>query len=347
MEGRFEMKKITVALLAFLIMAWLPVFGWALTESEYKAKLAAMKPKDFPTKPIEFVVVYPAGGGMDVTARILGKYVEKYIDNRVMIINRAGGAGMIGHTWLATQAPNDGYTVGILSGLTLTDGLTRAKGKWTYRNFEAMNFLNENPQSWIVTTKGRFKDKSLKEILEVAKKNPNTVKVAGGSGTTSQFLVEDVEYAAGVKFIQVPFPGGKDAITSLLGGHLDVSFGYLPEFKGNLEAGQVQVVANAGERDPYLPNVPTFNEILGVDYIWWTAMRYSALPKGAPKDRFKFLESAIDAALHDPGLIKDMDQTGNKVGHKYMNSDAVSKYVDKLFETYVKFLKRTGRELYE
>jgi len=218
------MKKITVALLGFLIMAWLPALGWALTESEYKAKLTAMKPKDFPTKPIEFVVVYPAGGGMDVTARILGKYVEKYIDNRVIIVNRAGGSGMIGHTWLATQAPNDGYTVGILSGLTLTDGLTRAKGKWTYRNFEAMNFLNENPQSWIVTTKGRFKDKSLKEILEVAKKNPNTVKVAGGSGTTSQFLVEDVEHAAGVKFIQVPFPGGKDAITSLLGGHLDLSF---------------------------------------------------------------------------------------------------------------------------
>ena len=78
-----------------------------------KAELAKLKPKDFPTGPIEYTVVYPAGGGMDVTARLLAKYVEKWSGDKIVVNNRTGGAGMVGHAYLATQAKPDGYTVGV------------------------------------------------------------------------------------------------------------------------------------------------------------------------------------------------------------------------------------------
>src|SRR5437588_10988622 len=96
-----------------------------------KADLAKLKPKDFPTQPIEYTVVYPAGGGMDVTARLLAKYVEKWSDHRIIVNNRTGGAGMVGHAYLATQAKPDGYTVGIIANLMWGDAMLRPQDRWT------------------------------------------------------------------------------------------------------------------------------------------------------------------------------------------------------------------------
>jgi len=99
--------------------------------------VAKLKPKDFPNQPIEYTVVYPAGGGMDVTARLLAKYVEKVSGDKVLVNNRTGGGGMVGHTFLATQAKNDGYTVVFVprangrsptSNLSATSTATRSSG---------------------------------------------------------------------------------------------------------------------------------------------------------------------------------------------------------------------------
>ena len=102
----------------------------------------AVKPKDFPTQPIEYVVVYPAGGGMDVTARLLAKYVEKATGDKILVNNRTGGAGMVGHTYLATQAKPDGYTVGVLANLVWGDAMLRAQGKWAHTDLEPIGYLN-------------------------------------------------------------------------------------------------------------------------------------------------------------------------------------------------------------
>ena len=91
-------------------------------EAEIKAKLKALQPKDFPKDPLELVVVYPAGGGMDITARILAKYLEKWTDHKVIVTNKAGGGGMVGHTFLSLQAPNDGHTIGVIASLYWGDG---------------------------------------------------------------------------------------------------------------------------------------------------------------------------------------------------------------------------------
>ena len=93
------MKKIVQLICAAMIVFSFLTVAYAQTDSQ--AKLKTIKPKDYPTEPITFVVVYPAGGGMDVTARLLAKYVEKYIDNVSIVENRTGGTGLIGHTYLA------------------------------------------------------------------------------------------------------------------------------------------------------------------------------------------------------------------------------------------------------
>src|ERR1700755_3299574 len=103
------------SVIALALLSALLATPAAAQGGDAKAELAKLKPKDFPTGPIEYTVVYPAGGGMDVTARLLAKYVEKWSDHRIIVNNRTGGAGMVGHAYLATQAKPDGYTVGIIA----------------------------------------------------------------------------------------------------------------------------------------------------------------------------------------------------------------------------------------
>ncbi len=337
------MKKMVVFLCATLIVFSVVTLAYAQTDP--KAKLKAIKPKDYPTEPITFVVVYPAGGGMDVTARMLAKYVEKYIDNRVVVENRTGGTGLIGHTYLTTQAKNDGYTVGILAGSYFwLDDLLRSQGKWSYKNMEAVAYINEDPNTWIASTEGPLKDKSLKEVIELAKQKPDTIKVAIGVETSSQFLVEDVEMITGGKFTKVPFQGGAPAVVAMLGNHIEIAGYYYNEYKSHLEAGKVKVLGQAGgERSVYFPTTPTFNEVLGVNHILWTVWRYAAVPKGVPPERVRYLEEAILTALRDPECIKEYEKIGSKVGIKHLGAKQSAEEVEKQYKASRDFFVKKGR----
>jgi len=337
------MKKVVTVLCVGLIVFSFLTLAYAQTDP--KAKLRAIKPKDFPTEPITFVVVYPAGGGMDVTARLLAKFVEKYIDARVVVENRTGGTGLVGHNYLATQAKNDGYTVGILAGSYFwLDDLLRAQGKWSYKNMEAVAYINEDPNTWVISTEGALKDKSLKEVIDLAKQKPDTIKVAIGVETSSQFLVEDVEMVAGTKFTQVPFQGGAPAIVAMLGNHIDIAGYYYSEYKGHLDAGKARVLGQAGaERSAYFPNTPTFNEALGVNNILWSVWRYAAVPKGVPPERIKYLEQAILAALHDPECVKEFDKLGSKIGPKFLDAKQTDQEVEKQYKASRDFFVKKGR----
>ena len=339
----FRMNKVLLLLLALVIGFSFQASAYAQTD--VKAKLKTIKPKDYPTEPITFVVVYPAGGGMDVTVRLLAKYVEKYIDTRVIVENRPGGNGIIGHTYLTTQAKNDGYTVALLAGgYFWQDSLLRSGGKWSYRNLEPLAYINEDPNTWVVSTEGILKDKSLKEVIALAKQKPDTISVAIGVDTIPQFLVEDVEMSSGAKFTKVPFQGGAPGVISMLGGHIDIAGYYYNEYKSFIEAGKVKVLGQAGaERSDYFPNTPTFNETLGVNHILWSVWRYAAVPKGVPPERAKYLEEAILAALHDPECIKEYANIGSKVGNKYLDAKQTTLEVEKQYKATQDFFNKTGR----
>ena len=177
------------------VLALLPIVVFAQA-GDVKAKLKSMKPQDYPTQSIEFVVAFPAGGGMDFTARILAKHVEKYIDSRVIVVNKPGGGGIIGNTYRATQAANDGYTVGIPSTRILSDDLLKAKGAWSYKNLQALAFITEEPVTWIVSTTGPLKDMALNDVIQMSTQKPDTLKVAVIPDISFQWLAETVERMA-------------------------------------------------------------------------------------------------------------------------------------------------------
>ena len=332
-----------VAILAIALVGSAPAL--AQTEAEIKARLKSLQPKDYPKDPLEFVVVYPAGGGMDFTARILAKYVEKWADHKIIVTNKAGGGGMVGHTYLSLQAPNDGYTIGIIASLFWGDGFRRSEGKFDYKSLEPIAFVNYDPVTWLVRTDGPFKDKTLKDIAAYSKEKPGELKAGVTAGSSSEFIPEQVEEVSGGKIIKVPFQGGAPSITALLGGHIDVSFGYLVEYKGHLEAGKVKVIGITNtERSPALPDVATFNETFGVNDIVWVAWRYAALPRGVAPERKAWLEAVLNAALNDPAIAPEYAATGGIMQTKRLrNAPDVAAEVEKLANLERDFLVKTGR----
>ncbi len=312
--------------------------------SQVDPAVAKLKPKDFPSQSIEYTVVYPAGGGMDVTARLLAKSVEKVSGDKIVVNNRTGGGGMVGHTFLATQAKPDGYTVGVVANLLWGDALLRAQGKWQLSDLETIGYLNSDALIWLVQGDGPLKGKSLKEIMQIARDKPGTLRVATVPGTMWEYLVEQLEANTGAKFLRVPFQGGGAGINAMAGGNVDLAQGFYSEFRGLFDAGKVAPVAVAStERLSYLKDVPTFNEQLGATEYTWQVVRFAVVPKGTPADRKAYLGAAIRSAMKDPELVAEYAKAGVFFDGKLMNSGDIAKDVNEYAERERAFYMKTGR----
>ena len=334
------MKRIALAL---AIAAALCPAAVLAQSNDPKAELAKLKPQDFPIQPIEFTVVYPAGGGMDVAARLLGKYVEKVSGDRIIVNNRTGGAGMVGHAYLATQAKPDGYTVGTLANLVWGDAMLRAQGRWAYTDLEPIAYVNTDALTWVGPTEGPYKGFTLKQFIQAAKDKPGTIRVATVPGSMWDYIVEQIE-ATGAKFLRVPFQGGGAGIAALVGGNVDIAQGFYSEFRGYLDAGKVAPLAVAANgRMDFLKDMPTFNEALGSSDYLWQVIRFVVVPKGTPADRKAYLGAIVRAAMQDPELVAEYKKTGAFFDPKLANSKDLPKDLGEYAEKEREFYVKTGK----
>ncbi len=316
----------------------------ATAMAQVSPEVAKLKPKDFPTQSIEYTVVYPAGGGMDLTARQLAKYAEQVSGDKILVNNRTGGAGMVGHTYLATQAKPDGYTVGILANLVWGDAMLRGKEKWSLSNLETIAYINSDALAWVSATKGPFAGKSAKEIVQTAKDKPGTVRVAIVPGSMWEYLIDQIEAATGAKFLRVPFQGGKPGIVALLGGNVDIAQGFYGEFESYLQADQVKPIAVASSRRlGNMKDVATFNEIFGTKDIVWNIIRLAVVPKGTPADRKAYLAAMINAAVRTPALSAEFAKLGAYADPLLTNPATAAAELDKMAQAERAFYVKTGR----
>lgn len=308
------------------------------------AALAKLKPKDFPSQPIEYTVVYPAGGGLDIMARMLAKYVEKASGDKILVNNRTGGAGMVGHTYLATQAKPDGYTVGVLANLVWGDAMLRAQGKWAYTDLEPIGYVNSDPMLWVTATDGPLKGMGLKEITQAAKDKPGTIRVVTVPGSMWDYCLDQVEAATGAKFLRVPFQSGGAGIAALAGGNVDVAQAFFAESRPYIEGKKmVAIGAAAPERLPHLQEVGTFNEILGGKDHVWTLIRFVVVPTKTAADRKAYLKAAVSAGMKDPEFQGELRKLGVYFDPNLANAADVAKALNAYAEREREFYKKTGR----
>lgn len=324
-------------------LAALPPARAQAPDDAIRRRLRESRPAEFPARPLELVVSYPAGGGMDIAARILAKHLERLIEAPVVVANRAGAGGLIGSQWLATQARPDGHTIAISSSNFWADALLRSEGRFGPMDLEPIAFINYDPVTWIVHTEGRFARASLQDVLAAARDAPGVVRLAASEATATGHLALMVESAAKVRFNKVQYQGGRQALTDLLGQHIEVSFGFYGEYRGSVEGGKVRAIAVAGsKRVALLKDVPTFNEVLGTQDIVWDAYRHVSIPRGVPADRKAWLEAAFTAALSNPTIAAEYADTGSTTDPTLNSARLVTEDAERRIAAQRAFYVRTG-----
>lgn len=262
--------------------------------------------QDYPKNPIEISVSFGAGSAADVTARALADGLAKRLNVAAPVVNRTGAGGAVSLTHLSQQKP-DGYALAWTSNQVST---TYHSGQlpFDYKNYTHVAQVSvETP---VVAVKADAPWKTLKEMMEHAKANPEKVRI-GNSGTGSHTHLSAVAIAAagGAKTVDVPFTGG-EATTNLLGGRIEGAVQLPAAFVSHVKAGTLRVIATLGaERDPAFPDVPTAKEQgLEVETVLWRGL---SGPKDMPADVVAKLQAAIKETVESP----EFKEQGTKLGY--------------------------------
>jgi tripartite-type tricarboxylate transporter receptor subunit TctC len=266
---------------------------------------------EFPTKEVQIIIPWAAGGATDLIFRALGATTGKYLGKAVVIVNRTGGAGAVGYTE-AMQAKPDGYT--LVSAITpLTILPHRVKTAYTYKSFEPIINVVKDPGMFLVRSDAPWK--SLKEFLDYAKKNPEMITVGNsGTGGGVHLIALAFENAAGVTFNHIPFAGGGPSVTALLGGHVNAVSVSPPEGIEHVKAGKLKIIALFSEkRFEMFPDVQTVKE-QGIDFVMgqWRGLVSS---KGTPPDVINILHDAFKKGMDDPVFQKNAEDMAINLYH--------------------------------
>ncbi|MFV0245120.1 MAG: tripartite tricarboxylate transporter substrate binding protein [Qingshengfaniella sp.] len=245
---------------------------------------------EWPEKTVNLIVAYSAGGGTDVTARTLQPFLEKALGQDVVVVNRPGAGGEVGHTAIADADP-DGYTIGILNlPPMLTIPITR-DAAFTADSFIPVAGLVRDPSAISVPASSPFQ--TLDDLVAFAKENPGAVTVGTtGVGTDDHLAMRYLADAAGIELTHVPFAGAGPARTALMGGHVSAAGLNLGEALAAAQQGQVRVLAQFGEQvSEFAPDVPTVSS-LGYD-VYMQSERGIGMPAGVDPEIVAKLSAAI------------------------------------------------------
>jgi tripartite-type tricarboxylate transporter receptor subunit TctC len=290
----------------------------------------------YPSRPIMLIVPWPPGGGSDLACRKIAELAGKVLNQQILIVNKAGGAGVIGTTALANAEP-DGYTIGNVTSTTMvvTPNLRSVPFNPT-KDFTFIVQIAEYPMPFCVKADSRWR--TFKDFIEEARKTPEKLTYStAGPLSIAHMFVEQIALEEKIKLTHVPVQGDAELIPQLLGGHLDA--GLSNAFVEQVAAGKLRALAVAsGERMKGLPNVPTFSELgykVSMDPFFGLAA-----PKGLDPLILRKLQDAFKQAWENPSF-KEFEPT---VGHNpvFKDSDSFRQFVLREFDEKGRILKKLG-----
>lgn len=290
--------------------AWTVAAALALPLALELALPAAFAQSPYPNKPIHLVVPFPPGGSTDAVVRMLAPRLGEKLGQQIIVDNRPGAGGNIGLSQVA-KAPADGYTLGLgaagalAANVSLYDKLPFNPLK----DFKPVTMLAAIP--FVIVAHPSAGVRTLRELLDLARSQPNRVSMAhGGNGTAMHLSAELLAQMAGVKFNEVPYKGSGQAAMDVLGGQTPVGIVDLPSALPQIRAGKLIAIAvTSAQRLQQLPDVPTVAEggLAGYDSTGWFGL---VVPAGTPDVIVKRLNAEFTAALNDASLRSNMRLQG-------------------------------------
>lgn len=292
----------------------------------------------YPNKPITMVVPASAGGTTDLAARMTAQALGPVLGQTLVVENKGGGNGNIAAAQVK-RAEADGYTLLMqYSGFHVISPHL-GKSSWELKDFVPVANVLSAPQ--IVVVRGDLPVNTMQELVAYAKANPMKLNYASsGNGSLQHVTGVQLERAAGVQMMHVPYKGTGPALQDLLGGQVDLTFGTAPPFMPHIQAGKLKVLAITGkERLPSLPDVPTTAEtgFPGVNATSWFAM---FAPAGTPAAIVSKLESDVRNALAEPAFQQKARDQG--AAADFMDSKALGDMVQRDWDMWAQIVKEAN-----
>ncbi len=292
----------------------------------------AARAQDFPSKPIQLMVAFPAGGSTDIGARVVGAIAEKALGQSVVIVNKAGAGGQVGWTELSRQK-GDGYYIGMINLPATNTQIIDPDRQAIFNDKSFTPIINQVLDPGVIWVRADSPFKTMQDMVDATKKAPGTIKAATtGILSDDHLAILMVEEAApGATFRIVHLDGGAPMLKETLGGNIDVSFDNVGSIVKQVAAGQVRALAVMDpERSKFLPGVPTTKEA-GYPTVVMNSTRGIAGPKNMDPKALAKLQTVLKQAMEDPEHVKKLDELGLAV--KIMVGAEYQKYFDDMHQT--------------
>src|SRR5262245_54845066 len=281
--------------------------------------------QDFPTKPIQLMVAFPAGGSTDIAARIVASIAEKALGQPIVVVNRGGAGGQIGWTELVRQKP-DGYYIGFINLPATNTVILDPDRKAIFSEKDFTPIINQVLDPGVIWVRADSPYKTVQDLLDAAKKSPGTIRAA-----TTGILSDDhlailmtEEAAPGTNFRLVHLEGGAAQFKEIMAGNIDVAFDNVGSIVKRVQSGEVRALAVMDDvRSKFLPEVPTMKE-LGYPTVISSSTRGIAGPKGMSEPIVSKLRDVLKKAMEDPEHLGKLEAQGLAI--KIMVGEEYAKY---------------------
>ncbi len=269
------------------------------------------KAQTYPTRPVRIIVGFPAGGSVDITARLIGQWLSERLGQQFIIENRPGAGSNIG-TEAVVNAPPDGYALLLCSSPNAISASLYDKLNFNFmRDIVAVAGIMRAPN--VMEVNPSVPVKSVPEFIAYAKANPGKINMAStGSGTSTHLSGELFKAMASVDMLHVPYRGNAPALTDLLAGQVQVLFDSISTSIEHIRAGKLRALAvTSAARSQALPDLPTVGDF--VPGYEASAFFGVAAPKNTPAEIIEKLNKDINAGLADPKIKARLADLGGTV----------------------------------
>jgi tripartite-type tricarboxylate transporter receptor subunit TctC len=299
---------------------------------------SAVHAAEFPEKPIQVLVGWPAGSLNDMVDRTIAQVLQRILKQPVIVQNLPGGGGALVLGRIKSEKP-DGYTL-FQTGSPQYSRMPHTRAV-PYDALKDFAFLAQD--SWFqffLEDRGDSPWKNFEEMIAYVKKNPKKVKyTTSGVGTSQHLMMEYIGIREGLQWIHVPFTGSNECVAALLGGHVDLHSGTLGGELDHIKSGRLRIIlAENATRLPLFPEAPTILE-KGYDYSVKSGRTWT-VPAATPKDIQRKLESALLEAFKDPTVVEMLKKWD--LAPESLNADALAKMIHADFAMNESLMKKLG-----
>ena len=281
-----------------------------LAATAVSAHVAAATASDYPERPIQIVVPYPAGGAVDAVARLLQDGMQRQLGKPVLVVNRPGGNTIVGTEYVAHANP-DGYTIAMISLPHVANFTLFKHMPYSQSDFAPITEVTNTPSVLVVNPS--LPVNSLSEFIAYIKAHPGHINYGTfGVGSSAHLTALLFESKIGQKLVAIHYHGGAPAAVAVMTGEIQFEFGTPLSVKAGIDAGKLKPLAVASKkRLPFLPKVPTMTEA-GLDFVsggWFGLLA----PAGTPQPIVEKLYGAVKMAMAEPKVVSVLDQSGTEI----------------------------------